>query len=43
MTDKNYKVGIIGYGVVGRGIHRLLKEDVVAIYDPNPSAEARIE
>jgi UDPglucose 6-dehydrogenase len=34
MNDKGYKVGIIGYGVVGRGIHRCLKEDVVAIYDP---------
>jgi len=35
MTDKNYRVGIVGYGVVGKGIHRLLKEDVVAIYDPH--------
>lgn len=34
MQDKNYKVGIIGYGVVGKGIHRLLKDDVIAIYDP---------
>jgi len=34
MTDKNYRVGIIGYGVVGKVIHRLLKEDVVAVYDP---------
>lgn len=31
---KNYKVGVVGYGVVGKGIHRLLKEDVIAIYDP---------
>jgi len=31
--DKNYKIGIIGYGVVGKGIHRLFKEDVKAIYD----------
>lgn len=29
-----YKVGIAGYGVVGRGIHRLLGDMVVAIYDP---------
>ena len=34
MTDKNYRVGIVGYGVVGKVIHGLLKEDVVAIYDP---------
>jgi UDPglucose 6-dehydrogenase len=34
MTDKNYRVGIIGYGVVGRGIHKLLKDDVKAVYDP---------
>lgn len=32
--EKNYKVGIVGYGVVGRGIHRLLLRDVKAIYDP---------
>jgi UDPglucose 6-dehydrogenase len=30
-----YKIGIVGYGVVGRGIHKLFKEDVIAIYDPN--------
>lgn len=29
-----YRIGIIGYGVVGRGIHKLFKEDVKAIYDP---------
>lgn len=34
MTEKGYRVGIIGAGVVGQGIHRLLKEDVVAVYDP---------
>lgn len=32
--NKNYRIGIIGYGVVGRGIHRLFKEDVKSIYDP---------
>jgi UDPglucose 6-dehydrogenase len=30
----DYKVGICGYGYVGKGIHRLLKDSVVAIYDP---------
>lgn len=30
----DYKVGICGYGFVGKGIHRLLKDSVVAIYDP---------
>ena len=30
----DYKVGIVGYGVVGKGIHKLLKESIVAIYDP---------
>jgi UDPglucose 6-dehydrogenase len=34
MKDKNYRVGIIGLGVVGKCIQRLFKEDVVAIYDP---------
>jgi UDPglucose 6-dehydrogenase len=30
----NYRVGIIGYGVVGQGVAKLLGDDVVAIYDP---------
>jgi len=30
-----YKIGIVGYGVVGKGIHGLFKEDVAAIYDPH--------
>jgi UDPglucose 6-dehydrogenase len=30
-----YKVGIIGHGVVGKGIEKLLGEYVVAIYDPS--------
>jgi UDPglucose 6-dehydrogenase len=29
-----YHVGIIGLGVVGKGIEKLLKTDVIAIYDP---------
>jgi len=29
-----YKIGIVGYGVVGKGIHRLFREYVTAIYDP---------
>lgn len=29
-----YKIGICGYGVVGQGIHRLFKDQVVAVYDP---------
>lgn len=32
--SKNYRVGIVGYGVVGRAVHRLFKDDVSAIYDP---------
>lgn len=32
--DSLYKVGIVGYGVVGKGIHRLFGESVRAIYDP---------
>lgn len=29
-----YKVGIVGYGYVGKGMHRLFKDAVWAIYDP---------
>lgn len=28
------KVGIIGYGYVGKGVHRLFKDKVKSIYDP---------
>lgn len=28
------KIGIIGYGFVGKGIHRLIGEEVVSVYDP---------
>ncbi len=35
MNDPIYKVGIIGYGVVGKGIGKLLDDYVVAIYDPD--------
>src|SRR3990167_4091735 len=33
--DPLYKVGIVGYGVVGKGVGRLLDDYVVAIYDPD--------
>jgi len=33
-VNKGYRVGIAGYGVVGRGIHRLLKDDIECIFDP---------
>ena len=36
-TDTLYKIGIVGYGVVGKGIHRLFGESVKAIYDPGYS------
>ena len=29
-----YKVGIVGYGVVGKGIHRMFEHRVKSIYDP---------
>lgn len=29
-----YKIGIVGYGVVGKGIHRLFKNQVSCIIDP---------
>lgn len=31
---KDYRVGIVGLGVVGKCVQRLFKDDVVAIYDP---------
>lgn len=34
MSDKNYRIGIVGYGYVGKSVHRLFKDDVKAIYDP---------
>ncbi len=36
-----YKIGIIGYGVVGKGIHRLFKSEVAAIYDPFINEEGK--
>ena len=36
-----YKLGIIGYGVVGKGIHRLLKDEVKGIYDPYINDEGK--
>jgi UDPglucose 6-dehydrogenase len=35
MQDPIYKVGIIGWGVVGKGIQKLLGDYVRVIYDPN--------
>lgn len=34
-----YKIGIIGYGVVGKGIHRLFKNQVSCIIDPQASVK----
>lgn len=35
MTEKDYRIGIVGIGgVVGRTVHRLFKGDVVAGFDP---------
>lgn len=31
---KDYEIGIIGFGVVGKGVYNLFKEDVKAVYDP---------
>lgn len=39
MLNSLYKVGIIGYGVVGKGIGNLLADYVVAIYDPSKKLE----
>ena len=35
MSEPLYTVGIIGYGVVGRGVGKLLDDYIVATYDPN--------
>lgn len=32
-----YKIGIVGHGIVGQGIHRLFKDQVKAVYDPYKS------
>ncbi len=37
------KIAIVGYGYVGRGIHRLFGDWVDAIYDPTPLDEPREE
>jgi UDPglucose 6-dehydrogenase len=34
-VSKDYKIGIVGYGYVGKAVAKLFKEDVKAIYDPN--------
>jgi nucleotide sugar dehydrogenase len=36
-------VAIVGYGYVGRGVHRLFGKKVKAIYDPSPTPEAAAE
>ena len=38
-SNTPYKIGIVGYGVVGQGIHKLFGNWVEAIYDPYISAE----
>ena len=38
-----YRVGIIGYGVVGKGIAKLFGEDVTAIYDPETHPKLKDE
>jgi UDPglucose 6-dehydrogenase len=35
MNEPLYKVGIVGYGVVGKGISKLLDDYVIAIFDPD--------
>lgn len=37
MKHNDYLIGIVGYGVVGIGIHKLFKDDVVSVYDPQAS------
>lgn len=37
------EVAIVGYGYVGRGIHRLFGKKIKAIYDPKPTDEAAAE
>src|SRR3990167_11536292 len=34
MNEPLYTVGIVGHGVVGKGIEKLLSDYVLAIYDP---------
>ena len=35
-----FQIGIIGYGVVGQGLHRLFKKEIVEIFDPFIKQEA---
>lgn len=37
------KIAIVGYGYVGRALHCLFEDWVCAIFDPNPTDEAREE
>ncbi|MFA5398304.1 MAG: hypothetical protein WC346_19990 [Methanogenium sp.] len=34
-----YKIGIVGYGYVGKGMHRMFKDWVTAVYSPNIKLE----
>ncbi len=41
MSMKQYQIGIVGYGVVGKGVHRLFKGEVEALYDPFVNDEGK--
>jgi UDPglucose 6-dehydrogenase len=43
MQEPLYKIGIVGYGIVGKGIEKLLSDYVLAIYDPTYENSAKIE
>lgn len=32
---RKYNIGLCGYGVVGKGMHKFFEDEVIAIYDPN--------
>ena len=38
-TDPLYKMGIIGHGVVGKGVERVMDDYVTAIYDPQEKTD----
>jgi len=35
----NYKIGIVGYGYVGKGMHRMFEDWVISIYSPHITGE----